>query len=369
MNILVVDDSVVFRRQVSEALEGYHEFNVVSVAQNGAIALKKLDHYKIDVMIIDLEMPVMNGIETIKNLSGRENRPKIIVFTSDTMRGAGNAINALELGADDFALKPQNKELSIAGISKAIQDEIVPKLRQFLDSDETASVPLAPQESELKADPLGNPFFQPTVKVDKSRWINREIKNFRPHALVIASSTGGPAALETLLSGLPLCPVPIFIAQHMPPLFTFQLATRINNFTENTVCEAKQFQIVSPEHIYIAPGDFHMLVEDNGAGINKIKLNQNEKRNYVRPAADFTFESCIKIFGSNLLGIVLTGMGKDGCDGAIAIKNAGGGIMIQDKESSTVWGMPGSVHESGAYDMIGSLDKLKETLHAIIKIL
>lgn len=357
MKVLIVDDSVVFRRQISEVLDEHPEFDVVSTAANGKIALKKLDHYKVDLIIIDLEMPVLDGVATIQEIKKLGISPKIVVFTSNSMSGASHALNALELGADDFALKPSGSSNSMEAAREQISSELLPKLLQFVNKD---------SETKTKAPKAVSYRYESTdseshATKKESEWVKVKLDIFKPKAIVIASSTGGPAALEELFADMPKLGVPIFIAQHMPPMFTLQLANRLDRVTENQVVEAKDGELVEAGKVYIAPGGYHMNVLDKD-DLCKISLNQQARRNFVIPAADYTFESCAQIYKNYLLGFVLTGMGSDGCDGAIAIKNSGGGIVIQDAESSTVWGMPGSVFEEKAYDAVKSLQQCRDLM-------
>ena len=367
MKVLIVDDSVVFRRQISEVLEELPEFQVVSSASNGKIALKKLEHYDIDLMIIDLEMPVLDGESTIKEIKNLNVRPKIVVFTSNSMSGASHALNALELGADDFALKPSGSGGSIEEVRDQIASELVPKLMQFIKPKvppaKAVSTENAPVDSKTKAPRYryNQDTSEHKVKKNESAWVKVKLDIFKPKAIVIASSTGGPAALEELFEGLPELPFPIFIAQHMPPIFTAQLANRLDRVTDNKVSEASEGDLVEPGKVYLAPGGYHMNLESQN-DICKIRLNQGARRNFVIPAADYTFESSSQVYKNYLLGFVLTGMGSDGCDGAIAIKNGGGGIVIQDSDSSTVWGMPGAVHEEKAFDAVKSLSQCRELI-------
>ncbi|MFK7824800.1 MAG: chemotaxis-specific protein-glutamate methyltransferase CheB [Oligoflexales bacterium] len=361
MKVLIVDDSVVFRRKISEVLEELPEFQVVSSASNGKIALKKLDHYDIDLMIIDLEMPVLDGESTIKEIKKLDIRPKIVVFTSNSMSGASHALNALELGADDFALKPAGSSGSMEEVRDQVASELVPKLMQFIKKRAPADPSPTIAKGKAPRYRYNADTSEHKVKKDESSWVKVKLDIFKPKAIVIACSTGGPAALEELFDGLPKFSFPIFIAQHMPPMFTSQLANRLDRVTENNVVEASDGDLVEPGMVYLAPGGYHMNVVSESEKC-KISLNQEARRNFVIPAADYTFESSSQIYKNYLMGFVLTGMGSDGCDGAIAIKNGGGGIVIQDEDSSTVWGMPGAVYEENAYDAVKSLSNCRELI-------
>ena len=199
-----------------------------------------------------------------------------------------------------------------------------------------------------------------------TEWTKRDLLKFHPRAVVVASSTGGPMALETFLSQIKVTPlVPIFIAQHLSEGFTKFLSARLMQQTGIECREAVHKECVKPGIVYFAPGNFHMRLIFTGQTI-EIHLDQSPRVNDVRPAADLLFESASLIYGKETMAFVLTGMGRDGCQGAINIKKAGGGVMIQDENSSVVWGMPGAVFAAKAFDCIDSLEKCSAALNAMV---
>lgn len=330
--VLIVDDSTVFRSQIRAALDGQADIEVVGFASNGKLACDFMQVKQVDLVTLDLEMPVMNGIETLKEMKRLGVKTRAIVFSSQTQRGAEATLNALQAGAVDFLPKPQLDAAGGKSPADVIRASLVPKILQFMRPAVAISAVKAP--ATLNA-PAG-----------RFNW-----RAFSPEAVVIASSTGGPTALEELFGACPgsapRCPV--FIAQHMPPMFTTMLAERLSRIGNVKVVEAQDGMKAEAGCVYVAPGDYHMTVEKRGSDVF-VKLDQSALRNSVRPAADFLFESAAKVFKNGLLGVVLTGMGSDGKDGAIAIKNQNGGVIIQDRESSVVFGMPGAVHDAGAFD-------------------
>ncbi|HWW16266.1 MAG TPA: chemotaxis response regulator protein-glutamate methylesterase [Candidatus Dormibacteraeota bacterium] len=336
IRILVVDDSVVIRKLLSDALSGDHALEVVGVASDGRIALAKIPHLKPDLITLDIEMPVMNGLETLTAVRKLYPKLPVIMFSTLTARGAAATLDALSLGASDYATKPSNTGSPAAAMER-IRAELIPKIKVLCGI-------LVP----LKLLPL--PGCSPAVKL-------RVRNNPRIEIVAIGSSTGGPNALAEVLPRIPNdFPVPIVVVQHMPPIFTSLLAERLASRSAIPVEEGRAGVALSPGHAWIAPGNFHMKVV---RGVNwRLDLNQDPQENSCRPAVDVLFRSVAKACGGNVLGVVMTGMGSDGVLGALAIRDAGGDVIIQDEASSVVWGMPGLVHASGLDDAAYPLDHL-----------
>ncbi len=355
MKVLVVDDSIVFRSQISASLSGVESVEVVGTAPNGRIAIQKLQQSQIDLITLDMEMPEMNGLATIKEMKRLGMKTKIIVFSSQTVRGAEAALDALSAGADDVVAKPSADDMNFEKAQKMIEDALVPRVLQFLKSGTRSSKTQATSSTSLKSSTTSTSILP-----------KKKLKQFLPKAVVIASSTGGPSALEVIFSQLKCEPkIPILIVQHMPPVFTQILAKRLGELSGIPVHEATNNQKVSPGHVYLAPGGFHMLLASEGGQL-VIKLNENELRNSVRPAADFLFETAGQIFKHQLLGVVLTGMGEDGAAGSKYIYELGGGIIIQEKETCVVFGMPGAVFMNDTYDDIMNLEEISSYLRSVI---
>lgn len=347
MNVLIVDDSIVFRSQIKAALEGVAGISVVGVAANGKIALDKLAQLKVDLITLDLEMPGLSGIETLGEIRKRGLPIKVIVFSSLTQRGADAALQALKAGADDVVAKPQGAANSLNRAFEQIREELLPKIRQFAEK--------APVSPAPKASP--SPSGYRRVDITKSR----------PRCVLIGSSTGGPDALQNVFRGMggPL-PFPILLTQHMPPVFTASLARHLESVSGIPTAEAKQWETPVAGRIYIAPGDYHLTLVRSEGQI-RLKLDQGPKIQSVRPAVDPLFQSAAEIFGADCVSFILTGMGEDGLAGCRAIKQAGGGVMIQNAESSVVFGMPGAVYRAGLYDAMGDLFEIRSMLDVLIK--
>lgn len=353
MRVLVVDDSVVFRSQIKSALEGVPNVEVVGVANNGKIALQKLQQSSVDLVTLDMEMPEMDGLEAIKEIRKAKFPVKIIVFSAHTTRGSAAALEALAAGAQDFVAKPSGEDVSFENAADKIKNELVPKILQFVPAGGSAG-----RDSETGLQKLGG---SKSASSQRS-FIRKDLDTFQPSVIVIGASTGGPPALEKALAGLTRpVRVPIVIAQHMPPVFTASLASRLQQLTGVPAAEAIDGEELRPDRIYVAPGNYHLSIAKRGA-VAILKLDQGPQRNSVRPAVDVLFESAAEVFAHKVMGVVLTGMGEDGMLGSIAIKEKAGGVMIQDQMSCVVFGMPGAVFNCGAFDKIDSLAEISRYL-------
>lgn len=365
MRVLVVDDSVVYRSQIKAAIADANFVDLVDTATNGKVALDRIQQQEYDLVLLDLEMPELDGLETLRRIRQRGINIRVVMFSSQTVRGSEKTLECLSQGADDFVPKPANENLNISNAAGAIKDVLLPKLRQFIVGSHAQPKPQV-NERIVNARPIVESVNQTSLsKVPYASghrpvksYVRKEMSVFNPSVLVIGSSTGGPAALEIVMRKLGPLKIPILITQHMPPIFTASLAKRIESVSGVECAEARSLEELKPR-IYVAPGDYHMSLVNQGGAI-KVRLDQREQRNSVRPAVDFLFESAAEIFGPKTAGIVLTGMGEDGCDGAMAIKGAEGGMIIQSQESCVVFGMPGAVYSVKAYDQMMELEEIND---------
>lgn len=357
LKVLIVDDSVVFRTQITKALTGVDGIDVVGSAINGSIALQKLEQLSVDIVTLDLEMPDMDGIQVLRKIIEKKFKVKVIVFSSQTTRGAEKALEALHEGADDVVAKPAIDPKSGKAPHEVIRETLAPKILQFEKANISAKE-ISVAGTAISAEEPKRELFSFEVGPAK-KYPTYNFKNSFPQILVIASSTGGPNALESIFSKIKQIKIPIIIAQHMPPLFTEMLAKRLQEISGLPVYEAKDKQKIQKGHVYIAPGDFHLEIAGD---INnpECKLHQAPPRNSVRPAADYLFESAAKLYGDRCVGLVLTGMGEDGRMGVRAVKECGGGVAIQSKETCVVFGMPGAVYEDKTFDQICNLESIPE---------
>lgn len=343
IKVLIVDDSTVFRSQIRMALQSQSQISVVGSASQGMDALEQIPHLLPDLVILDLEMPVLNGIQTILEMKKRKYSQKTIVFSSASKQGAEITLEALQAGASDFVAKPQLSENSGQPF-EVIREVLVPKILALFSNLDSHFQAIATRPA-----------------LPQSFW-----SLFQPKAVVIGSSTGGPSALEKIFSkvkGPIRCPV--FIVQHMPPLFTASLAERIQKVSEIPTAEAQNSETIESNRIYIAPGGFHMRI---GISLDRpgVFIDQGPMLNSVRPSVDPLFSSAADYFKEKCLGIILTGMGDDGKVGAESVKNSGGAVVIQSQESCVVYGMPKAVLESGNYDKIGNLEEIALLLKELI---
>ncbi|MEP7054348.1 MAG: chemotaxis response regulator protein-glutamate methylesterase [Actinomycetota bacterium] len=352
ITVLVVDDSVVIRRLVTNALSIDPDIEVVGTASSGRLALQKIAQLKPDVVTLDVEMPDMNGLEALVELRKTHQRLPVIMFSAVTERGASATLDALTKGANDYVTKP-----SAAGSA----DEAMANVRRQLIPKIKALAEWAAAGGRARTRPAtgGAPTAAPTARAAKAvapRTPVAPIARLAVHApidaVAIGVSTGGPDALSVVLPRLPAdLRVPIFVVQHMPPVFTRLFAERLSAKCALTVSEARHGDLVRPGCVYVAPGDFHMTVVRQGPDV-RIAINQDEPEAWCRPAVNVLFRSVASVYAGGTLAVVLTGMGQDGLRGVEMLYAKGAQIVVQDEESSIVWGMPGAIATAGLADQI-----------------
>ncbi len=342
INVLLVDDSAVIRGLMSQALEAYPEMNIVGRASNGEIAISMAQGLQPDIIVLDIEMPVMDGITALPELIRCAPKSKVIMASTLTQRNAAVSMQALALGASDYLTKPSTKT---GGEVDIFYRELAGKIRAL--SGITAPMPELP----VKAQPLSHyvpPLNRPSPPRVSPMAIGGRLNPMGLHALAIASSTGGPQALMQFFGQVKgnLAGIPIFITQHMPPTFTTLLAEQLAKVSGHVAQEAKNGDEVKPGTIYIAPGDYHMTAERKDSRV-VLQINQGPQENFCRPAADPMLRSLATVYGSHLVVTVLTGMGQDGMEGAKEVVSKGGSVIAQDEASCVVYGMPKAVAEQG----------------------
>ncbi|WP_432487507.1 protein-glutamate methylesterase/protein-glutamine glutaminase, partial [Kineococcus sp. SYSU DK018] len=343
IRVLVVDDSVVVRRIVTDVLASDPVIEVVGTAPNGKVALDKIQQLKPDAVTLDIEMPVMDGLQTIKEIRRVDRRLPVVMFSTLTERGATATLEALSSGASDYVTKPANVG-SVSESMESVRAELIPKIKA-----------LVPGVAEPRSAAAARP-ATPVVLRARSGAVRT------PRALVVGSSTGGPEALSSVLAKLPAgLGVPVLVTQHMPPVFTRMYAQRLDKVSALTVVEAVDGQSVEAGTVYVAPGDFHMEVVRRGSAL-AVKLHQGPPENFCRPAVDVMVRSAVAAFGGELLALVLTGMGSDGKLGCKAVAEAGGQVVVQDEATSVVWGMPGAVAREGLADEVLPLSAIPDAL-------
>ena len=357
IRVLIVDDAVVVRRLVTDALADDPEIEVVGTAANGRIALQKIPQVNPDVVTMDVEMPELNGIETVRALRPQYPKLPVIMFSTLTERGAAATLDALQAGASDYVTKPANVG-SVALAQQRVREDLIPRIKHLAGRLVQPAVvtpagrAAAPAVRPATPAPAPRPTVRPFVPHGDAR----------PAIIAIGVSTGGPNALADLIPQLPGdLRVPVVIVQHMPPMFTRLLAERLNGQSSLTVREAAQGLPIVPGTVTIAQGDYHMVLERCGNEVVAV-LNQDPPENSCRPAVDPLFRSVVALYGQRTLGVILTGMGQDGLHGCEHIRDAGGQILAQDEASSVVWGMPGFVVRAGLADKVVPLSEMAAEL-------
>jgi two-component system chemotaxis response regulator CheB len=331
-SILLIDDSSFTKKVLRRMLQTHPDFQVIAEAANGSEGLSMIEKYKPDIVILDVEMPIMNGLELLKKVKSSPHRPRFLLFSAHTQRHAQITIECLLEGGSDYICKPQDDPTL-----QSLKQELFRKLIQLSTKNSTLRTPT--QKYQARALP--------------------------PKLICVATSTGGPDALKSLLKHLDRnFSIPILIVQHMPPLFTKLLSQTLSRQTQRTIKEAEETAQINNNDIIIAKGGTHLVIKKEGQQLIYESI-QKPPVNGLRPCADLLFSSAAHTLRSRVMGIVLTGMGQDGTKGAIDIHEHGGSILIQDKQSSIVWGMPGSIARSKIPAQEKTLGELTHVLNRL----
>jgi two-component system chemotaxis response regulator CheB len=349
---MIVDDSAVIRGILARTLESELGISVVTTASNGEQAVRLLAQTPVDVIVLDIEMPVLDGLGALPRLLAIDRNLKIVMASTLTQRNAEISLKALELGAADYIPKPTaTREISSGDDFKR---ELVAKVRSLGAAyRRAAGFPAWNGGSSASVLPPKTTAF--ALRPGRVRSID---------ALAIGSSTGGPQALLKFFKSLKILNKPILLTQHMPPTFTAILADNIARSSGRACAEAKDGESVLPGRVYVAPGNFHMTVARDGND-TRIQLNQDAPENFCRPSVDPMLRSMVKVWGGSLLTVILTGMGQDGLKGCRAVVEAGGTVIAQDEATSVVWGMPGAVANDGLCTAVKPVDELAAYAEAV----
>ncbi len=341
IRLLVVDDSLVIRRALRECFRADPEIEVVGVAETGVRALEQIDLLQPDVVTLDIEMPEMDGLEALKTIRAKGSTVPIIMFSKYTSEGATATLEALELGASDVVAKPEAHGGRGASCD-TVKRQLTTRIRAFGRKAHRSRGRQRAHEPQVSA-----------PSAEALQWTPGPVE-----AIAIAVSTGGPSALIEIVSALePVVEVPIFITQHMPPMFTKFLAERLTARGALRAHEAQSGMLIEPGCIYVAPGNFHLEVVRADEGLT-VSLSQAPHENSCRPSADVMLRSLASAFGPRLMSIVMTGMGQDGRKGCEAVKSHGGFVVAQDEASSLVWGMPRAVITANLHDAVVPLSRI-----------
>ncbi|MDN5343598.1 chemotaxis response regulator protein-glutamate methylesterase [Oceanotoga sp. DSM 15011] len=341
IKVLIVDDSAFMRMVLKDIIDKQPNMKVIGMARDGLEAVEKAVNLKPDIITLDVEMPKLNGLEALKIIM-KKYPTRVIMVSSLTSEGASITIECLENGAVDFIQKPAG---STSWTFRQVQDDLLKKINDVFK--------ISVDNLKIQS--------RPTKKITTTKNLSKD------KILLIASSTGGPRSLDKVIPVLPgNLNIPVVVVQHMPAGFTKSLADRLNRISELTVKEAEEGDILEKNHVYIAPGNFHLGLKKEFNSV-KLFLDSSDKINNVRPAADFTFDLAAEIFKSNSICVVLTGMGRDGAKGAFKINHLGGKVIAEAKETCVVYGMPKAVVEDGYADYVLANDKIAQKVVDILE--
>lgn len=360
IKVMLVDDSAVVRGMISRIIEADPRIKVVNSVANGEMAVNSVEKYAPDILLLDIEMPVMDGITALPQILKKSPKTKVIMCSTLTEKGASISMKAMALGATEYLCKPSS--VSGSGASSDFSQKL---LDLVLTIGGASRIPVATQ---LKEEKQRNPSSTSAqLNIPKSSEHNTTTTKpvittsnriiTKPECIAIGSSTGGPKALFSVISDFKRVNLPIALTQHMPATFTKILAQHIESQTGVKAVEAEDGMDFSKSVVHVAPGGFHMLFEKTGMGV-KIRLNDGAPENFCKPAVDPMFRSLCNIYGGKIMGIILTGMGHDGLEGGKLLVSKGGALVAQDEATSVVWGMPGAVANAGICNAVLPLDQI-----------
>ena len=348
IQVLVVDDSAFMRKSLSIMLESDDEIEVVATANDGVEGFEKAKSLRPDLITLDIEMPRMDGLATLKKIM-QECPTSVLMVSSLTTEGAEATLKALEYGAVDFI----PKELSFVNVNIIkIKEDLIRKVKEIVKQKSV--------QARLSRIRLSSPSAPAPVK----NYVAKPIPSGIFKAVALGISTGGPFSLQKILPNFSKAiNCPVFIVQHMPPKFTKSLAERLNSMCQLQVKEAENDEPVKPGVIYIAPGGFHMKLRKNLQNEVLIHITEEPSTTLHRPSVDVMIDSVVSVYGKNTLGIIMTGMGKDGFEGITELKKTGGYCIAQDEETCVVYGMPKAVNDAGLSDVILPLEQISEQVN------
>lgn len=350
IRVLVVDDSALVRRILTEILDAAGDIEVVGTASDPLAARERIKALNPDVLTLDVEMPRMDGLTFLRNLMRLRPLP-VVMVSSLTERGAETTLKALEIGAFDFVAKPR---VDVAGTLRSFGDEIVGKVRA------AARARVPGRSRPVQVAPIAvTPKYSADAVLPQAS--DRRMLRTTDRLVALGASTGGTEAIREVLEQLEADAPAIVISQHIPAAFSGPFARRMDSVSRMSVTEATDGQLIVPGHVYIAPGDRHLIIERDGARW-RCRLNDGPPVNRHRPSVDVMFRSVAQSAGHNALGVLLTGMGDDGARGLKELQDAGADTLVQDEATSVVWGMPGAAVRLGAADRVLPLGQVAPAL-------
>ncbi len=364
IRVMVVDDSIVIRGLISRWLNALDDIEVVAACRNGQDAVDQIAKANVDLVVLDIEMPVMDGLTALPLLLKASPGVRVLMASTLTRRNADISMKALALGATDYVPKPEATKSGHA--SAEFQEELINRIRA-IGGKKIGLAARSPARPGLASTVQRGATPERAGNLHKGAITTVTASHVMPKVLAIGSSTGGPKALFEVFEGLKpiLSKVPVFVTQHMPATFTAILAEHIGGVTGGRCVEGADDMKVEAGSIYVAPGGKHMLLKKRGADVF-IKLDDGEPVNFCKPAVDPMLESMVPVYGAGILSCILTGMGHDGCAGAQKVQAQGGTVIAQDEASSVVWGMPGAVAQAGICHKVVPLGQVAKTLVTLI---
>ncbi len=358
IKILIVDDSAFMRKSLEILLSQDPDIEIVGFGKNGKEAVEKAKELKPDVITLDIEMPVMDGLTALQIIM-KEAPTTVIMISSLTTEGAESTLKAMQLGAVDFI----PKEMSFVSVNiSGIKDSLIQKIKS-VGNKKTILGRLARVRSDRKP-------TQHEISYGKESYgtAEKQLEKKRIEAIALGISTGGPISLQKVIPNIKgNLNVPLIIVQHMPPNFTKSLANRLNGMSKVSVKEAEHGEILKNGMVYIAPGGKHITFRKEGMSKYKVNLSDEPANTLHRPSVDVMMSAAANTWGNRTLGIIMTGMGKDGLEGAKLLNSKGGLVIAQDEESSVVWGMPRAIYEAGIADIVAPLEKIADLINKVIR--
>jgi len=360
IRLLIIDDSALIRTMLSKIFESSDAIEVVGTAADPLIARDKIKKLKPDVLTLDIEMPRMNGLTFLHNLMRLRPMPVLMISTL-TEKGAEVTLEALSMGAVDFVAKPK---VDVANTLNAYAEDLIEKVKTAAKANVGSESSSASHQSNHKQ--AANISTKLNTPTDRQATTPKKQFATTEKIIAIGSSTGGTEAVKNVVKGLPRTTPAIVITQHLPAAFSTSFAKHVNEVTEMKVCVAEEGQVIKSGHIYIAPGDKHLLVLRSGTHY-VCQLNDGQLVNRFKPSVEVMFHSIAQNVGSNAIGVMLTGMGSDGAVAMKEMRDAGSSNIIQDEASSVVWGMPGEAFRQGAAHYVQPLDQVAAQILALVK--
>lgn len=367
IRVMVVDDSAVIRGLFSRWLDEREDVQVTATCANGAHAVRRLKPSRAEVVVLDIEMPEMDGLEALPLLLEQDPNLRVLIASTLTKRNAEISLKALSLGATDYVTKPsaQRAVTTSAEFRRELVEKVI-EIARAARVERGESMPQIRHKPVAPGDPVVAPEPRPQEKAGApDAFTLRKPGHTRPKVLVVGASTGGPKALASFVASLDgKLDVPMLVTQHMPAMFTAILAEHLDRVSAMSAAEAVHKEAIKPGHIYVAPGGRHLVVRGT-ADEPFVELNDDPPENFCRPAVDPLFRTAANVFGAGTLGVVLTGMGSDGRQGARVIVDGGGTVLAQDRDSSVVWGMPGAVAMDG---LCASVEPVNDLAQQVLKL-